>query len=171
MCFYTIIPKGILPSEKIELDYNPPSLHIGREEPKNATQTLENLIFANLKDKIGFTVSINQALRVVQFTIHTGPKVTQVELKHNRSPRTELTNKVKYNSYLSDWKTLNVSLPLKQIPIYVGCNKKRVVVDHIVKARKRNIPYCSSLKSPTRRMVEPVKGSFSIRIYFWSEKS
>ena len=104
-----------------------------------AIQTLNNLIIANLEDKIGFTERINRALRVMPFTIHIGLRVSQIELHHGRKPRPDLTNKVQDNKkYPSDSATLHVSLPPKQIPFYVARYEKGEVTDHIVMARKRS---------------------------------
>ena len=62
----------------------------------------------------------------MHFTIHTGLKVSPFELHHGRKPRTELTNIIKRNkSYPSDWTTLNLSVPPKQVPIYVARNERR----------------------------------------------
>ena len=50
------------------------------------------------------TESINRALRVIRFTIHTGLKRTPFELDHGIKRRTELSNIVKDGkTYLSDW--------------------------------------------------------------------
>ena len=71
---------------------------------ERAIQTLKNLIIANLKDGISLTESVNRALRVMRFTIHTGLKLIPFELHHGRKPRTKLTNIVKGGkSYLSNW--------------------------------------------------------------------
>ena len=60
----------------------------------------------------------------MRFTIHTGIKVSPLELHNGRKPKTELTNIIKDNrSYLFDW-TLNVSEPSKQKPI-CGSKQKR----------------------------------------------
>ena len=56
------------------------------------SKTSKNLIIANLEDRKNLTESINRALRVMRFTIHTGLKITPFELHHGRKPRTELTN-------------------------------------------------------------------------------
>ena len=61
----------------------------------------------------------------MSFTIQIGLKVSPFELHHGRKPRTESTNKIKDKSYLCDRTTLNVSVPSKQIPIYVARNEKR----------------------------------------------
>ena len=50
----------------------------------------------------------------MRFKIHTGLKLTSVELHHGRKPRTELTNLVKDGkSFLSDWTKLSVSAEKK----------------------------------------------------------
>ena len=103
-----------------------------------AIQTLKNLIIVNLEDKIRLTEVINRALRVMRFRIHTGLKVSPFELNHGRKLRTELTNTVKDNkSYLSSRTTLHISVPPKEIPIYVARNEKREVMDQIIMDRKR----------------------------------
>ena len=106
----------------------------------------------------------------MRFTIHTGLKVSPLELHHGRKPKTELTNIIKdKKSYLLDWTTLNVSEPWKQKPIYVARNKKGEVTDHIIMARKRKTPCCASRKSPKRRPVKPVSENFQYPCTF-SEK-
>ena len=110
---------------------------------------------------MGFTESVNWALRVMRFTIHTGLKVSPSELHHGRKPRSEYTNIVKDNkSYLSDWKTMNVSVPLKQIPNYVARNERREVTDCIKMTTKKKIACCSSHKSPKRKPTRPVSRNF-----------
>ena len=55
-------------------------------------------------------------------------------------PRTELANIIKDNkSYLCDWKTMNVSVPRKQIPIHVARNEKVELTDHIFMATKKSL--------------------------------
>ena len=56
----------------IEKEYSPSLLFTGTGTVERAIQTLKNLLIANLENKIGFTESINLALRVMRFTIHTG---------------------------------------------------------------------------------------------------
>ena len=61
-------------------------------------------MLTNLEEGIELNESINRALRVMRFTIHTGLKRTPFELHHGRKPRTELTNIIKDGkTYLSDW--------------------------------------------------------------------
>ena len=122
---------------------------------KRAIQTLKNLIFANLENWIGSTENVNQALRVMRFTIHTGLKVRPFE-QHGRKARTESNNKIIDNeSYLSDWKTMNVSVSPKQISIQVVRNEKDVT-DYIIMAREKKIRCCSSHKSPKRKPISLV---------------
>ena len=97
----------------------------------------------------------------MRFTIHNGLKTSIVELNHRRKPRTEITNIFKDNkNYPSDWATLNVSVPSKQIPIYVARNEKGEVTDLILMAKKRKTPCCATHKSPKRAPVKPVGENF-----------
>ena len=105
------------------------------------------------------------------FSIHTGLKVSPFELHPGRKPRTELTNIMKGSkSYPSDWKTMNVAVPPKEIPIYVARNKKGEVADYIIMARKRKIPCCSSHNSPKGTPMRTVSGNFQYP-YTFSQKS
>ena len=66
-------------------------------------------MLTNLEEGIELNESINRALRVMRFTIHTGLKRTPFELHHGRKPRTELTNIVKDGkTYLSDWSEISI---------------------------------------------------------------
>ena len=131
-------------NRNIEIKYSPPRLHTGTRAVECAIQTLKNLITANLEDKVGLTESVNRTLKIVSFTIHNGLKVSPFELHHGRKPRTELTNIIKDNkSYLSDWTTLNVSVPHKQIPKYVARNEVGEVTDHIIMVRKTKKPHAA----------------------------
>ena len=106
-------------------DKCPARLNTGTGVVERGIQTLRNLFNANLVDRIELTEIINRGLRIMRFAIHTRFEVSQVEPHHGRKTRTELNFIIKDNkSYLSDWTTLNVSVPLKQIPIYVAPNVK-----------------------------------------------
>ena len=50
------------------------------------------MTLANMEDGNNLTESVNRALKVMRFTIHTGLRKTSFELHHGRIPRTELTN-------------------------------------------------------------------------------
>ena len=122
----------------MEMEYSQSRLHTGMGVIERATQSLKILIIGNLEHKIGLTESINRALRAMRFTVHTGLEVSPFELHHDRNPRTQLTNIIQNNkSYLSDWMSLKVSMPPKQIPINVALNEKREVTDHIILAGKK----------------------------------
>ena len=94
---------------------------------------LKNLEGADLNE------SVNRALRVMRFTIHTGLKRTPFELYHGRKPRTELTNIVKDGkTYFSDWSEKSISAPNKpKIPIYVGRDADGEITNHMVMARTK----------------------------------
>ena len=82
-------------------------MHTGNGAVERAIQTLKNLIIANLEDGMGITESVNKALRVMRFTIHTGLKITPFELHHGRKPRTELPLlKTEKHTYLIGQKCL-----------------------------------------------------------------
>ena len=95
-----------------------------------------------MEDGISLTESVNRALRVMQFTIHTGLKLTPFELYHGRKPRTELTNTVKTenHTYLIGQNCLFQQQPDQKFPYmwavmrtghhkpyYYGKNKNRGV--------------------------------------------
>ena len=82
-------------NRNIEIEYCTPRVHTGNGVVERAIQTLKILIIANLEDGISLTESVNRALHVMRFTIHTGLKLTPFELHHGRKRKTELTNIVK----------------------------------------------------------------------------
>ena len=126
-------------NRNIEIEYCTPRVHTGNGVVERGIKALKNLIIANLEDGISLTESVNRALHVMRFTIHTGLKLTPFELHHGRKPRTELTNIVKDGkSYLSNWSELTVSAPNKpKIPIYVGRDADGDITNHIVMARTK----------------------------------
>ena len=74
--------KEFCENKNIDAEYSPPRLHTGMVAVERATQKLKILIIAILEDNIGFTGSINRALRVMRFTILTGLKLSPLELHH-----------------------------------------------------------------------------------------
>ena len=96
-------------------------------------------MITNLEEGIELNGSINRALRVMRFTIHTGLKRTPFELHHGRKPKTELTNIVKDGkTYLSDWSEMSISAPNKpKIPIYVGRDADGEITNHIIMAKTK----------------------------------
>ena len=67
-------------------------MHTGNGVMERAIQIITNLKITNMENGIFLTKSVNRAVRVMHFTIHTGLEITPVELQHGRKPRTELTN-------------------------------------------------------------------------------
>ena len=62
-------------NRNIEFEYCTPRMHKKRNGTvERALQTLKNLIIANMGDNISLTESVNRALHVMRFTIHTGLK-------------------------------------------------------------------------------------------------
>ena len=115
-------------NRNIEIEYCTPRMNTGNGVVKRAIQTLKNLIIANLEDGIGITESVNRALWVKRFTIHTGLKITPFELHHGRKPRTELTNIVKdgKHTYLIGQKCLFKHQPdLKHQSMWAAMQKER----------------------------------------------
>ena len=92
-----------------------------------------------MEDGTNLTESVNRALRVMRFTVHTGLKKTPFELQHRRKPRTELTNIVKDGkTFLSDWSELSISAPIRpKIPIYVVRDGEGEITNHIIMARNK----------------------------------
>ena len=126
-------------NRNIEIEYCTPRIHTGNGTVERAIQTLKNLLIANMEDNTSLTKSVNRALHVMRFTIHTGLKLTPFELHHGRKPRTELTNIVRDGkSYLSDWSELSVSASNKpKTPCYVGRDADGDITNHIVMARTK----------------------------------
>ena len=93
-------------------------------------------MLTNLEEGTDLTESVNRALRVMSFTIHTGLKRTPFELHHGRKPRTELTNIVKDGkTYLSVWSEIFISANKPKIPIYVGRNADGEITNYMVMAK------------------------------------
>ena len=138
----------------IEIQYCPPRMHTGNGTVERAKQTMKNLVLANMEDGNNLTESVNRALKVMRFRIHTGLKKT-FELHHGRKPRTELTNIIKDGkSFLSNWSELSVSAPNRpKIPIYVGRDADGEITNHMVMARTKTEErqLASESKSPKKR--------------------
>ena len=131
--------KNFCESRNIEIQYCPPRMHTGNGTVERAIQTMKNLILANMEDGNNLTESVNRALRVMPFTIHTGLKKTPFELHHGRKPRTELTNIMKDGkSFLSDWSELSISAPNRpKISIYVGRDADGEINNHMVRQEQK----------------------------------
>ena len=137
-------------------------MHTGNVTVERAIQAMKNLVLANMEDGKSLTESVNRALKVMRFTIHTGQKKTPFELHHCRKPRTELTNILKdEKSFLSNWSELSVSSPNRpNISIYVGRDADGEITNHMVmawtKAEERQL--ASESKSLKKR--NPVRYPF-----------
>ena len=128
-------------------------MHTGNGTVERAIQTMKNLILANMEDGNNLTESVNRALRVMRFTIHTGLKKTPFELHHGRKPRTELTNVIKDGKSLSNWSELSISAPNHpKLPIYVGRDADGENTNHMVMARTtEEQQLAAETKSPKKR--------------------
>ena len=93
-----------------------------------------------MEDGLCLTESVNRALGVICFTIHTGLKITPFELHHGRKARTELTNIVKDGkTYLFNWSEMTISAPDRpKVPIYVGRDAEGKITNHIIMAKTKN---------------------------------
>ena len=151
-------------SRNIQIEYCTPRMHTGNGVVERAIQTIKNLIIANMEDGLCLTESVNRALRVMRFTIHTGLKITPFELHHGRKPRTELTNIVKDGkTYLSNWSEMIISAPDRpKIPIYVGRNAEGEITNHIVMAKTKTEEKQSgeNTKSPKKKNLVRYPFSF-----------
>ena len=138
-----------------EIEYCTCRMHTGIGVVERAIQTIKNQIIAIMEDGLCITESVNRALRVMRFTIHTGLKIKPFELPHGRKPETELTNVVKDGkTYLSNWSEKTVSDPDRpKIPIYVGRDAKDEIINHIVMAKTKNEEkqMGENIKSPKKK--------------------
>ena len=139
-------------------------MHTGNGTVERAIQTMKNLIIVNMEDGNNLTESVNRALIVMRFTIHTGLKKTPFELHHGRKPRTELTNIIKDGkSCLSDWSELSISAPNRpKIPINVGRDADGEITNHMVMARTKTEErqLAAETKSPKKKKRSSVRYPF-----------
>ena len=137
-------------------------MHTGNGVVERAIQTIKNLIIANMEDGLCLTESVNRALLVMRFTIHTGLKITPFELHHGRKPRTELTNIVKDGkTYLSNWSEKTFSAP-DRAKIYVVRDAEGEITNHIVMAKTKTEEKQSgeNTKSPKKKNLVRYPFSF-----------
>ena len=122
-----------------------------------------------MEDGLCLTESVNRALRVMRFTIHTGLKITPFELHHGRKPRTELTNIVKDGkTYLSNWSEMTLSASDRpKIQIYVNHDAEGEITNHIIMAKTKNEEKQSgeSTKSPKKKNSVRYPFSFAEKSY------
>ena len=84
--------KKFCKSDNINCKYATAKLHTGTGLVERTNQSMENLIMANLEDEINLRESVNRALYVLRFTIHSEIKKTPFEIHSGREPRTKLSN-------------------------------------------------------------------------------
>ena len=67
--------------------YGTANLHTGTGLVERTIQSLKNLTLANLEDNQNLRESVNRALYVLRFTIHSETKKTPFELHFGRTPK------------------------------------------------------------------------------------
>ena len=78
--------KEFFKNRNIEIEYCTPRLHTGKRICRKSDANFKNLMLANLEEGTDLTESVNRALRVMRFTVHTGLKRAPFELHHGRKP-------------------------------------------------------------------------------------
>ena len=147
-----------------------PYIHTATGLVERTIQSLKNLILANLEDEIGLTESLNRALNVLRFTVHTGKGKTPFELHHGRKPRTKLTNLInKQTSLLSDWKSICDLENPGRLPVYITRDKNGNVSDYLIMSKRREEkPAATTTPTSKRKTIRiPVNKKFP---YFFVEK-
>ena len=91
-------------------------------------QSLKNLALPNLEDDRNLRRSVNRALYVLRFTIHSETKKTPFEFYFGRAPRTRLSN-------LKN----SVSVASKYLSVYITRNSAREITDHLVMSKKKTV--------------------------------
>ena len=84
--------KDLCKSQNIHRVYGTANRHTGTRLVEGTIQSLENLILANLEDGQNLRESVNRALHVLRFTVHSETKKTPFELHFGQTPRTKLSN-------------------------------------------------------------------------------
>ena len=84
------------------------------------------MILANLEDDQNLRESVNRALYILRFTVHSENKKTPFELHFGRTHRTKLSN-IK-NS---------ISVDSKDLSVYITRNSAGQSTDHLVMSKKK----------------------------------
>ena len=104
--------RDICKSRNIEIEFCTPRKHTGNGTVERAIQTLKYLVIGNMEDRKNLAESVNRALRVIRFPVHTGSKRTPFALHHRRKPRTGQTNIIKDGkTFFSNWSEFFISAP------------------------------------------------------------
>ena len=83
-------------------------------------------MLANLEDDQNLRESVNRALYVLTFTIHSENKKTQFEFHFGRAPRTSLSNLKNA-----------VSVDSKDLSVYITRNSAGEITEHLVMSKKK----------------------------------
>ena len=111
---------------KIIRKYGTSNLHTGTVSAERTIQSLNNLLKANSEDGINLRKSLDKALHVLRFTIHSETQKTPFELHFGQKPRTKLT-KLK-NAISADSKDLSV---------YITRSSTGEITDHLVMSKTK----------------------------------
>ena len=84
--------KEFCKSQNIDRVYGTANLHTGTGLVERTIQSLKNLILANLEDDQNLHKSVNRALHVSRFRVHSETKKTPFDLQFGRTPRIKLSN-------------------------------------------------------------------------------
>ena len=106
--------------------YGTPNLHTGTGLVERTIQSLKNLTKTNLEETQNLRESLNKALYVLRFTIHSETKKTPFELHFGREPGTKLSNLKNA-----------ISVDSKGLSIYITCNSAGEITHHLVMSKKK----------------------------------
>ena len=84
--------KDFCESQKIDRVYGTANLHIGSGLIERTIQSLTNLKLANSDYDQNLRESVNRALHVLRFTVHSETKKTPFELHFGQTPKNKLSN-------------------------------------------------------------------------------
>ena len=106
--------------------YGTPNQHTGTGLVERTIQSLRSLTKTNLEETQNLLESLNKALYVLRFTIHSETKKTPFELHFGREPGTKLS-KLK-NA---------ISVDSKDLSVYITRNSAGEITDHLVMSKKK----------------------------------
>ena len=106
--------------------YGTPNLHTGTGLFERTIQSLKNLTRTKLEETQNLRESLNKALYVLRFTIHSETKKTPFELHFGRDPRTKLSNLKNA-----------ISVDSKDLSVYITRNSAGEITNHLVMSKKK----------------------------------
>ena len=106
--------------------YGTPNLHTGTGLVERTIQSLKNLTKTNLEETQNLRESLNKALYVLRFTIHSETKKTPFELHFGREPGTKLSNPKNA-----------ISVDSEDLSVYITRNSADEITDHLVMSKKK----------------------------------